>query len=557
MLDGRVPSAPKDLGTKEEGGSARTMDGDLAIGRVVSVSGSQVVALLDEGMGALGSHAAPPLQIGALVKVSTATATVYGLVCGLSIPIPRVGPDDPEHRIFELDLVGESPETAHDSLGGFRRGVSVFPALGDLVLLGCRNDLERVYGRDGLASVRIGTIHQDRNVPAQIVVDQLLGKHFAVVGSTGSGKSCAVALILSAILSRHPSGHVLLLDLHNEYGRAFGDMAETLDTNTLELPYWLLTLDEFSQIILPDQGDSSRDQQLRVLNDVIIEAKRRFLGSAQSDRQLSADTPIPYRLGDVARLLDEAMGRLDKPNEVTPYLRIKARLTALQQDRRFGFMFPSGLSVRDNMAALLSKIFRIPVNGRPLMILDLSGVPSDVLGVVISVLCRLTFDLALWSEQMTPIVLVCEEAHRYASRESSNGADAAAFSLSRLAKEGRKYGISVCVVSQRPSDLAPGILSQCNTTFALRLSNQRDQEFIRGATSESASGMLDFLPSLRDAEAVVVGEGVPMPMRISFDDLAPEQRPSRATALFSEAWRDDTADQDQLKNTVERWRWSR
>ena len=557
MLDNRLPSSANGSAAEADFGANWPKVTDRAIGRVVSVSGSQVVVLLEEAVRTQTQEAQPPLQIGALVKVTTGVSVVYGLVSAVSIPIPRLTQEDPEHRIFELELVGEAVEQADGTLGDFNRGVSAFPALGDRVSLASRSDLERVYGRDSASSVRIGTIHQDRSVPAQIVVDQLLGKHFAVVGSTGSGKSCAVSLILSGILSRHPFGNVLLLDLHNEYGCAFGDAAETMDTNELELPYWLLTLEEFSQIIVSDQADSSREQQLRILSDVIIAAKRRFLGSNQQDRQLSADTPVPYRLGDVARLLDEAMGRLDKPNEVTPYLRIKSRLNALQQDRRFSFMFPSGLSVRDNMAALLSKIFRIPVDGRPLTILDLSGVPSDVLGVVIAVLCRLTFDLALWSEKKTPIVLVCEEAHRYASRDVGSGTDAASFALGRIAKEGRKYGISVCVVSQRPSDLAPGILSQCNTMIALRLSNQRDQEFIRGATSESAVGLLEFLPSLRDAEAVVVGEGVPMPMRIIFDSLSAEARPSRSTAPFSEAWRDDNTDREQLNAAVERWRWSR
>jgi hypothetical protein len=170
------------------------------------------------------------------------------------------------------------------------------------------------------------------------------------------------------------------------------------------------------------------------------------------------------------------------------------------------------------------------------------------------VLCRLTFDFALWNERTVPIVLVCEEAHRYAPRNERLGFEPAKRALSRIAKEGRKYGVSLCVVSQRPSELAPDMLSQCNTVFALRLSNQHDQEFVRGTLTESAMGLLDFLPSLRDAEALVVGEGVPLPQRIRFDALPAEARPSRGVTSFSAAWQSEGESLDMVRAAVARWR---
>ena len=523
------------------------------LGRVVAVSGSQVVMLLENQLQSPG-RAMPASQIGALVKIPTTMSTVYGLVSGLSIPIPAVRADEPELRVVELELVGEAAADGDGDAVVFRRGVSVLPGLGDRVLSTAKEDLQRVYTRTGVATVRIGSIYQDRSLPAALVIDDLLGKHFAVVGTTGSGKSCAVALILGAILRQCGNGHIVLLDVHNEYSRAFGSAAERLDTESLELPYWLLTFEEIVEIVAGGRKDR-REEDVAVLADVILAAKQRYAGQGEGNNEpISVDTPVPYRLGDVNRMLDEAMGKLEKAGDSAPYLRLKGRLAALQSDRRYGFMFPSGLSVRDNMAVILSRLFRIPSDGKPMSIIDLSGIPSEVMNVVVSVLCRLTFDFALWNDHTMPIVLVCEEAHRYAPRNDHLGFEPAKRALSRIAKEGRKYGVSLCVVSQRPSELSPDMLSQCNTVFALRLSSQHDQDFVRGTLTESAMGLLDFLPSLRDAEALVIGEGVPLPQRICFDRLPEDARPSRGNTSFSAAWQGDGDSIEMVRATIARWR---
>jgi DNA helicase HerA-like ATPase len=266
---------------------------------------------------------------------------------------------------------------------------------------------------------------------------------------------------------------------------------------------------------------------------------------------LNVDTPVPYQLGELIRSIDDVMGKLDRPENSAPYLRLKARLQALQADQRFAFMFP-GLAVRDNMAAILAQFFRVPVAGKPATIIDLSGVPSEIVNVVVSVLARMTFDFALWSERETPILLVCEEAHRYMPQDSGLGFEPTKRALARIAKEGRKYGVSLCLVSQRPSELDPSILSQCNTIFAMRLTNQRDQDFVRGALSETSIGLMDFLPALRNAEAIAVGEGVSVPMRVYLDQLPEAFRPCSGTVPFSTAWQDDRA--SDLDEIVARWR---
>ncbi|HSD35489.1 MAG TPA: ATP-binding protein, partial [Alphaproteobacteria bacterium] len=209
---------------------------------------------------------------------------------------------------------------------------------------------------------------------------------------------------------------------------------------------------------------------------------------------------------------------------------------------------------KDNMAAILARLFRIPVQGKPVTIVDLSSVPSEVLNVVVSVICRMTFDFALWSEGSMPVLLVCEEAHRYVPSDAAQGFEPTKKVLSRIAKEGRKYGVSLGVVSQRPSELSMSILSQCNTVFALRLSSQKDQDFVRGAMAESALGLLDFLPSLRNGEAIAVGEGVSVPVRIAFDQLLPEHQPNSRTVAFSAGWTADMSGPELVNEVVERWR---
>jgi DNA helicase HerA-like ATPase len=361
--------------------------------------------------------------------------------------------------------------------------------------------------------------------------------------------------MLRRIFERHPNAHILLLDPHNEYATAFSDCAEVLDPQSLQLPYWLFNFDEFCEVVLGPTGQA-RNAETAILSECIPAAKRAFLGKGEDGKHVTIDTPVPYRMAELIQLIDETMGKLDHPEELGPYLRLKTRLNNLRTDSRFAFMF-SGISVRDNMADILSKIFRIPVDGKPITIVDLSGIPSEILNVVVSVLCRMTFDLALYADRAMPMMLVCEEAHRYVPQNPDLGFEPTKRALARIAKEGRKYGVSLCVVSQRPSELAAEILSQCNTTFALRLTNQKDQDYVRSIMSESALGLLDFLPSLRNAEAIAVGEGVSVPVRIRFDDLPEEHRPRSGTVSHSTAWGGAEAAGGNLPNlalVIERWR---
>jgi DNA helicase HerA-like ATPase len=522
---------------------------DLRLGRVIAVSACQAVALLETPHPSYFSDRDVPLEMGTLVKMRTRVSTAYGMVTGLRVPLPSLEPSDKDLRLVELELVGEIRTT--DAAIGFQRGVSAYPALDEPVYLASAQDIAQVYARPNVVTTPIGTIHQNGAVPAYILIDELFGKHFSIVGTTGSGKSCGLVTILRAAIDHSPNAHMILLDPHNEYGRAFGDRAITLSPGAgLYLPYWLFNFEELTEIIV---GSDRNAEQSKILGEAILACKQSYFAKAGLDKFGTVDTPAPYRISDVLRFLDTAMGSLNRPDSVPAYQTVKARIIALQNDPRYAFVFGSRLTLRDEISEILGQLFRIPVAGRPVTILDLSGIPSEVVNVVVSVLCRLTFDFALWNETPVPLTIVCEEAHRYASRDKELGFEAAKRALFRIAKEGRKYGVSLCVVTQRPSDLAPGLLSECNTIFAFRMTGQEDQEIVRGALPEASHALMNFLPALRNGEAIAVGEGVSMPMRICFAPPPEERRPKSATASFAIAWSKEV-EGSVVEHTVERWR---
>jgi DNA helicase HerA-like ATPase len=502
----------------------------MRAGRVVSTASSQIIILLD------GTAAMPsPVEMGCLVSVRSPHATVYGIVEGLSTPMPMQSAEGRELKVAEIGLLGEVPDDAIHGSRAFRRGVSQLPSLDAIVHLATEKDTAIVYALDNRNAVSVGTVHQNTSVLARVSVNDMLGKHFAMLGTTGTGKSCAITLVLKRILAQNANGHILLLDPHGEYGLAFGDQAEHLTVDSFRLPYWLCNFEELTEILFGhEKADAS--MEIMYLRELVLAAKLNFAGNARDTAGIYVDTPVPYALGDLKRFIEQKIGSLENGDKMPYYARIKSRLISLQADRRFDFMFDTGLVVRDDFAAMLGRLFRVPANGKPLAILDLAGLPSEVLNVVVALICRLAFDFAVEAGQKFPLLLVCEEAHRYAPHDTALGFEPAKRALSRIAKEGRKYGISLGVISQRPSELASTILSQCNTVFAFRMSNERDQSIIAATLSEASTAMLSVLPFLGNSEAIAIGEGVQVPMRLRFDVLPEKERPRSNAAPFTERW---------------------
>jgi DNA helicase HerA-like ATPase len=517
---------------------------DQMLGRVTTVAGSQITVTLE-----VDPHDEKFVRIGAMVKVRTADRFVVG-----NINAVQFDNELPPRRVLVVEPLGEViPDL--DGRSRFTRGVTHYPISGDPVTPANEDDLTTVYERPSVSNIRIGSLYHDEKRAAYAHVDDLLSKHFAVVGSTGSGKSCAVTLILSALLERHPNAHVVLLDAHNEYAQAFGDIAEIVNVDNLHLPFWLLDFEEAIRVLVRGGTPQEQESQTIILKDAITRARRNY---AQQDgtSSITVDTPVPYQIPDLVRYLNEGMGSLTKPDTALPYLRLRTRLESLRDDRRYSFMFSDWFQIPDRLSEIIGRFLRIPVDGKPLTILDLSGLPYEISDVVVSLLCRVLFDYALWAdrEHAPPMLLVCEEAHRYVPADERVGFAATTRALTRIAKEGRKYGVALALVSQRPSELSENALSQCATVFALRLANERDQAFVEKVLPDPTRGMLAGLSSLRTQDAIVCGEGVPLPMRIRFDDLPSNRRPSSNSAEFSKAWQHGAPDEDHREETIRRWR---
>jgi DNA helicase HerA-like ATPase len=534
---------------------------DASIGRIVSVTGAKAIVLLDSD-GRMRDSATRP-DMGTLLAIETAETIVLAIVSALSVPVPAQREGENEIRIAELGLVGELRRGNDGTPGNFNRGVSMYPGLGDRVRVASKMELHQAFCGDIDRSVRVGCLRQDNSIPAMVRVDDLLGKHFAVLGTTGTGKSCTTALILRSILEKNPQAHIVLLDPHNEYAPAFPEWGEVISPRNMQLPFWLLTFEELIEVLIGDP--SERKHEVEILQELIPVAKSRYNSGRSKEGQsartrldagrFTIDTPVPYRLSDLTSLLDERMGKLENKRDIAPYRNLKTRIETLSLDPRYSFMFGS-LTVYDGMAQILGRIFRVPVESKPITILELTGLPTEIVNVVVSVLCRMTFDFALWGEGKVPVTIVCEEAHRYVPANPALGFEPCKRAIAKIAKEGRKYGASLCIVTQRPAEIDPTILSQCNTVFALRMSNDRDQEIVKSAISDTGSGLLDFLSALGQREAIAFGDGVTLPVRIRFDDLPKHAMPRSSSAMFTTMWQQASTDTGFLEQIVEKWRLS-
>ncbi|MCK5745014.1 MAG: ATP-binding protein, partial [Oricola sp.] len=297
----------------------------------------------------------------------------------------------------------------------------------------------------------------------------------------------------------------------------------------LDLPFWMFRLEEFSEVVF--RGRVAVPEEVDALRDLIPLAKMQFKGNGQPSLRkhhdmtaVTADTPVPYRISDLLHLIEDRIGMLEGRNE-RPHLKaLKNRIEAASNDPRYRFMFASK-TIEDNIFDVVSTIYRVPAHGKPITAFQMSGMPSEIVNSVASVLCRLAFDLAVWSKSQIQTLVVCEEAHRYIPTDQSAGFAPTRSAIARIAKEGRKYGVYLGIVSQRPGELDETILSQCNTFFSMRLGNERDQEIMRKAIAGSSRSAINFLPSLANREAIAFGQGVSTPMRMTFEKVKQSQLP--------------------------------
>lgn len=434
----------------------------------------------------------------------------------------------------EVELIGEIfNDNGKDR---FTTGISGFPQMGCIAHRIRSTDLAAIYENNAKSTITIGHLTQDRTIEAKIDFDKLLSRHFAVVGSTGVGKSTSVSLMLRKIVEARPDIRVLMLDPHNEFSTAFPDNSIVINASNLALPFWLFGLEEISEVIF--RGQVGLDAEKELLRDFIAAAKTRHqeenekadspsLVKKNSGRKnrINADTPLPYRLPDLLKLIDQRLGMLDNKSEKPVLKSLKDRIETISNDARFQFMFDPTTCGGDKISDVISRIFRIPQNGKPICVMEMSGLPSEVVSSVVSVLCRMAFDLGISSEGAIQTLVVCEEAHRYIPAKADEGFWPTRNAIGRIAKEGRKYGVFLGIITQRPGELDPTILSQCNSFFAMRLSNKKDQEIIAGAFNSGAASTISFLPSISNRECIAFGEALYTPMRMTFETVAAKDLP--------------------------------
>ncbi len=528
------------------------------IGHVLSVRGSEAQI----GLPAPWPSADARATVGKYLAIRAGRHELVGMITAVSARRAETADQQDYRAVAQVDLMGE---IASDGAGAafFRRGVTDYPAIGDPASLLDGARLRLIYRQTGTRALDVGALSHDGTVRATLDVDNLISKHFAVLGSTGVGKSSGVTVILNEILRARPDVRVFLLDGHNEYAHSFGDKANVIGPRNLKLPFWLFNFDEFTDVIYG--GRPGVPEEVEILAELIPVAKTAYLqyktaadrlGLKKNDPKRSGytvDTPVPYLLQDLLSLIDDRMGKLENRSSRMNYHRLMMRIETIKNDPRYAFMFENASVGGDTMASLLSHLFRLQPDGRPMTIMQLAGLPVEVVDAVVCVLCRLAFDFGLWSDGAMPLLFVCEEAHRYAAADHTIGFGPTRRALSRIAKEGRKYGIFLGLVTQRPAELDPTIISQCSTMFAMRMANDHDQALLRSAVSDAASHLLDFVPSLGTGEVVGFGEGVPIPTRFMFKPLDAAMIP-RSESARSESIDGTLETAEFIRAVVERWR---
>lgn len=528
------------------------------IGFVTQVNGRDTVVLCDinalnKTLDVDDSSRLPAGQIGAIVKIKVNKGFVFATVREITRQEESTGPV--QHVLMHLDYLGQGVRAPYSPTGvNFDRGIADFPVPGQLVYETSYDDLDAIFGVNDTNHFHIGTVFPQHVTPASIKTDNLLGKHFAVLGSTGTGKSCTVALIIHRIVERMPKGHIIILDPHNEYASAFADCGMHFDTSNLRLPYWMMNFEEHVEMFIGIRRTLEREVEIDILRRCLYAARVDAATNMQAEK-ITVNSPIPYKLSFLREYLDNSMGKLDNPDKLAPFLRLKAKIDELKRDVRFSFMF-SGMLAHDNLKDVIKNLLRFPVDNKPVSTIDLSGVPSEIVNVVVSMISRLVFDFAVWSkgEDSRPILLICEEAHRYVPTSEDAVFGSTKKAIERIAKEGRKYGVSLGLVSQRPADVSESALSQCGTIFAMRMNNERDQRFVAAVMPEGSKGALAALSSLQNREALVVGEGVRAPVRVLLDKLDEYKRPSSGNPTYSEDWQKEIENDDFIMETIENWR---
>jgi hypothetical protein len=568
---------------------------NLEIGAVLEVDGTHIIAELDPKITELtrvyGGIIYPIGQFGSIIKIHYGAKLIFGYVGRLRMKseYEREKGLTPESsgstRIIEADLFGEG-EWIFDNdewMLDFERGVTTFPLPQQKVYLTPHTDLGFIYGEGTGPVILLGEHVGSGGTPCYAEMNELLGKHTALLGSTGAGKSGTVAVLLHAILDRgsdakHKNWHpqIVVLDPHNEYGHAFPDHVRLCtDEDSLKLPYWLLNMEETVSLFVGKTEEAATSQTNIIKNALLTARQDGAIKIGLSPDEISVDSPIPYVLGNSSGhddfgkrddVLDETgfIGAVNKqrPNNKNRkdhevFNKVIRKVDSLCRDGRLGFMMKDWAGDVDPLTIIVKQFLG---DSNPIRIVDLSGIPNEVAGAASSAIARTLFSIKLWQtrseREENPVLLVCEEAHRYVPNRGEAQYEAAQDAIRRLAKEGRKYGIGLMLVSQRPSEVEATVLSQCNSWIVLRITNDSDRSHVQGILPDSLAGLTKVLSGLRRREAIFVGQAAVLPSRILIRDLvkAGKSLPRSQDINFDTGWQNNPITDEHIAEVGKRWR---
>jgi DNA helicase HerA-like ATPase len=482
-----------------------------------------------------------------------------------------------------------------------------------------KETLDKLFADDADYEFPLGQLSLNKSIAVNVNGDRFFSKHIAVVGSTGSGKSCTVARILHDVVGiavqkntnrgKQNNSHIVIFDIHDEYSAAFAlpkDETFTLnrlDIDSLSLPYWLMNSEELESMFIESNEENSHNQVSQFKLAVILNKERHN----PAINQMTYDTPVYFSIEEVYRYIEnmnrEVIGRLDGENRPKladgtlvderkkhyfeklctfvpqstagatkatngpfngEFNRFVSRLETKLADKRLRFLLhPSkaaGVTFKTGDFEEIMKQFLGYLNKANITVVDLSGIPFEVLSITVSLVSRLIFDFCFHYSKLrhekgalndVPVMIVCEEAHNYIPQRDDAAYRSSRKSLERVAKEGRKYGISLMVVSQRPSEVSETIFAQCNNFLALRLTNNADQNYVRRLFPDNSNGITDILPNLAPGECVVVGDAVLLPavVQMPLPNPEPHSQSVRVHREWREQWRDIT-----FADVIGRWR---
>ena len=558
------------------------------LGKIVSVSGSSLLIQLTpqvrSGLLIIEGRTHRIGQVGSFVRIPQGYNHLYGVISETSESIitSTNDVDASERRNIKVELVGES-------IGDeFERGIGQFPSINDEAHLVTEDDLKKIYGNNDEGQIVFGKLSSSDSINVSVDLDSLVNKHSALLGSTGSGKSTSVSSLLRSIVTgfddviTKPSARIVLFDIHGEYASALGDISTIYSVSPREgeenlfIPYWCVSPESLIDFLC-GQNENVKNKFM----DCIVEEKKEFVEKNKIDLdedKITPYTPLPFRLNKIwydlshednvnwvekditkpAYLSKGDFTKLDAPTFKPPNnsndgrvtkggpQNMKKQLDLMRSrllDRQFSFFLSPGTwepthenKVEADLPELIKKWIG---NEKPITILDLSGMPSSRLDLLLGSVLDILFESAIWGRNLSegmkerPLLLVMEEAHRYLSNDN-NGLSKKM--VRRIAKEGRKFGVGSMLVSQRPSEIDETILSQCGTLFALRINNATDRARVKSAMSDGLSGIVDSLPILRTGEAIVTGEAARLPMRCRFKVPREGRFPDSSDPKVSERW---------------------